>query len=231
MSKRKREMLGVSQVAAMCGVTTRTVNRWIRAGYFPGTTRPPGRTSAHRIPKDEVEKFIAEMSDRVKQHYRPRQPVLAEEGLEHPEQQGVLAALAEILQQFEAQRGGRRMLLALIVEDDEDAAEIFEFTLKGAGLATSVVRTGGEALTWLGAVIPDVIVLDLHLPNVPGTEVLRRMRGNPQLAGVPVIVATAHPELAEEVEEEANLVLIKPVRYTELRGKAVALAGGLSASP
>ena len=79
--------------------------------------------------------------------------------------------------------------------------------------------------------MPDVIVLDLHLPNVPGTEILRQIRSDPRLAAVPVIVATAYPQMAESIEEKADLVLIKPVRYNVLQNKAVELTEASPSRP
>jgi len=53
------DVLTVSEVADMCGVSPRTVRRWVRAGFFPGVKRGLGKTSPYRIPRDAVEKFIA----------------------------------------------------------------------------------------------------------------------------------------------------------------------------
>ncbi len=71
---------------------------------------------------------------------------------------------------------------------------------------------------------PDLVVLDLRLPDVPGVEVLRRIRADPRSAEIPVIVTTAHPRMAEEIQEEASLVLIKPISSAVLKRKAVELA-------
>ena len=72
--------------------------------------------------------------------------------------------------------------------------------------------------------LPNLVILDLHLPDMPGINILRKIRSTQWLAGVPVIVATAHPQMAEVIDEEADLVLIKPVRYRVLQDKAVELA-------
>ncbi|HEC35368.1 MAG TPA: DNA-binding protein [Anaerolineae bacterium] len=53
------DFLTASQVANMCGVSSRTVRRWVRAGFFPGTKRGLGKTSPYRIPREAVESFIA----------------------------------------------------------------------------------------------------------------------------------------------------------------------------
>jgi CheY-like chemotaxis protein len=209
----------------MCGVTPRTVTRWVKAGYFPGARKAPGRTSTYRIPRDEVTAFIERMSEGISPQQRGealKETGLSTDPLAHPAQRAALTGLAEILQRLETQCAGK--LFALIVEDDPDAGLIFEFTLKAAGFNPMTVRTGQEALAIMASMLPNLVVLDLHLPDVPGTEVLRQIRADRRLAAVPVIVATAHPQMAETIEDEADLVLIRPVRYHVLQDKAVELA-------
>jgi CheY-like chemotaxis protein len=111
-------------------------------------------------------------------------------------------------------------LLALIVEDDDDAASIFANALQDAGFESEVVQTGGKALTRLTGPAPAVVVLDLNLPLVPGEDVLRQIRADAHLAKTCVIVATAYPVLARKLKEKADLVLIKPVGYSQLRDLA-----------
>jgi DNA-binding response OmpR family regulator len=111
-------------------------------------------------------------------------------------------------------------LLALIVEDDEDAAFIFAQALQDAGFECEVVRTGDEALTRLAGPAPSVVVLDLELPRVSGEDILYQLRADVRLDETCVIVATAYPDLARKLEEEADLVLLKPVGYSQLRDLA-----------
>jgi CheY-like chemotaxis protein/predicted DNA-binding transcriptional regulator AlpA len=194
------ETLTARDVAQMCGVTSRTVTRWIKAGYFPGAWKAPGKTSSYHIPKAEVVAFIDRMSDEIDTQGREM----------------------EVLQRLDHRQAGK--LFALIIEDDADAGAIFEFTLRAVGFHPMTVRTGQEALSIMTSMLPNLVVLDLHLPDMPGIDILQRIRTTGWLADVPVIVATAHPQMAEVVEEEADLVLIKPVRYRVLQDKAVELA-------
>ena len=112
---------------------------------------------------------------------------------------------------------------ALIVEDDQDLAIIFARALQDAGFETQIVRSGDTALMWLSSTTPDVVVLDLHLPRISGGDLLQRIRANPQLEGVKVIIATADPQLAEVLQEEADLVLLKPIGFSQLRDLAARL--------
>jgi two-component system response regulator RegX3 len=109
---------------------------------------------------------------------------------------------------------------ALIVEDHVDTGIIFANALQGAGFECEIIRTGDEALTRLAETTPAVVVLDLELPGVPGEEILRQIRADARLARTRVIIATALPDRAEGVEEEADLVLIKPFSYGQLRDLA-----------
>ncbi len=114
--------------------------------------------------------------------------------------------------------------LALVVEDHEDIATIFACALQEAGFEVRIIPTGDAALSSLTEVIPDVVVLDLELPHVPGMEVLHQIRADARLAKTRVIIATAHPDLAVALEEQADLVLIKPISYSQLRDLATRLS-------
>jgi DNA-binding response OmpR family regulator len=113
--------------------------------------------------------------------------------------------------------------LAFIVEDHEDAATIFSEALRAAGFATEVIRSGDVALERLSETAPEMVILDLNLPQVSGTEILSKIRSDERLADTCVIVATAHPQLADGVQGEADLVLLKPISFTQLRGLAMRL--------
>jgi DNA-binding response OmpR family regulator len=118
---------------------------------------------------------------------------------------------------------------ALIIEDDYDASIIFAEALQAAGFETEIIRSGDKALVRLAVTTPDVVVLDLHLPHVAGTDILRQIRADVRLAETRVIVATADPRLADTLQDEADLVLIKPIGFGQLRDLATRL--GSTASP
>lgn len=106
---------------------------------------------------------------------------------------------------------------ALIVEDDEDLSFIFAEALRAAGFETNIVRDGQVALNRLAAETPAVIILDLHLPGVAGTDILKQIRSDPRLSGARVLVTTADARLAEQTERQADFVLIKPISFSLLR--------------
>ncbi len=113
---------------------------------------------------------------------------------------------------------------ALIIEDDAMQADIFQHAIENAGFTTEVVDNGPEALQRLdSSPAPALVVLDLHLPGISGKEILRRIRSAPSLNRSLVILATADPRLASQLEEESDLVLIKPVSFAQLRDLAARL--------
>jgi CheY-like chemotaxis protein len=107
--------------------------------------------------------------------------------------------------------------LVFIVEDDKKLSEIFSLTLQAAGLQTEQVPDGKAALTRLAEITPDLIILDLHLPNVAGPDILRYIRTSEHLAHTRVILATADERLAETLDDQASLVLLKPVSPEQLK--------------
>jgi DNA-binding response OmpR family regulator len=110
--------------------------------------------------------------------------------------------------------------LALIVEDEKDISVIFAKALHAAGFETEVIHSGDAAITWLSSNTPDVVVLDLHMPRVAGTDVLQHIRTNSRLANINVIIATAYPHMAESLHDEADWIFFKPVSFVQLRDLA-----------
>jgi DNA-binding response OmpR family regulator len=113
---------------------------------------------------------------------------------------------------------------ALIVEDEIDLAIIFSRALQEAGFETQIVRAGDTALMWLDSTTPEVVVLDLHLPRVSGEDILGRIRADDRLAHTQVIIASADPRMAEEFQDRADLVLLKPIGFSQLRDLAARLS-------
>ncbi len=104
----------------------------------------------------------------------------------------------------------------LIVEDERDIAALFRHVMDLAGYRTEIAASGTAALERLSNSTPDVVLLDLTLPGVSGIEVLSRMRADERLGRIPVVVITAHWELAENLAVEPDLVMLKPVSAAQL---------------
>jgi CheY-like chemotaxis protein len=93
--------------------------------------------------------------------------------------------------------------------------------LEHDGFNVESVLDGQLALTRLAVIKPIVVVLDLHLPNISGQEILRNIRSDERLAKTLVVAITADLSAAEEVRAEADLVLTKPFKPSIL-SKAIA---------
>ena len=109
---------------------------------------------------------------------------------------------------------------ALIIEDNLDLAVVFAQALQAAGYATGIIEDGSQALARLAVATPDVVVLDLHISLVSGAEILRQIRADARLDKTRVIVATADSRVPDVLREQADLVLIKPVSFSQLRDLA-----------
>ena len=107
--------------------------------------------------------------------------------------------------------------IALVIEDDPEIARFFGIVLEKSEFVVETVQNGRVALNRLAEIVPDIVLLDLNVPSVSGVEILRQMRASARLAGVPVFVTSANPQMADEVYDLADLVLIKPISYDQLR--------------
>lgn len=114
--------------------------------------------------------------------------------------------------------------LALIIEDEADLSDIYSKALQGGGFETQTIRDGQQALDHLKTASPQIIILDLHLPNVGGASILQQIRSNARLSKTAVIVTTADERQAEELYGHADLVLLKPVSLSQLRELANRIA-------
>ena len=115
--------------------------------------------------------------------------------------------------------------LVLIIEDDPQLSQIFTVTLE-TQFSVETIIDGNTALGRLDEVVPDIVVLDLHLPGSSGAEVLAKIRGDERLAKVKVILATADARQADLLTNEADIVLLKPVSPVQLRAMATRLHPG-----
>ncbi len=110
--------------------------------------------------------------------------------------------------------------LALIIEDDPKLSQIFAMALNAAEFETMIIDDGRAAVAQLVEITPALIVLDLHLPHVSGPEILRQIRADERFAKTRVMVATADPLTAEHIRPDVNLVLLKPISFSQLRDLA-----------
>lgn len=87
----------------------------------------------------------------------------------------------------------------LVVEDEKDLSELLVYNLERAGYAAVAARSGRRALDLIASSAPDLIILDLMLPEVSGTEIASRVRANPRTSTVPIIMLTAKGTETDQV--------------------------------
>ncbi len=107
----------------------------------------------------------------------------------------------------------------LIVDDEEANRYTTRLMLEHAGFAVKEAATGQEALR-LADEQPDAIILDLHLPDIPGVEVCRLFKESTRTAGIPVIHVTAayrgSEECVEALDAGADGYLTRPLDVAQL---------------
>jgi len=106
--------------------------------------------------------------------------------------------------------------LAFIIEDDPQLNKIYSIALHGE-FEIETFMDGDEALARLAESVPDVVALDINLPGASGVEILDYIRADKRLAKTKVIISSANERTAEELEDKADLVLLKPVSPMQLR--------------
>jgi DNA-binding response OmpR family regulator len=111
----------------------------------------------------------------------------------------------------------------LIVEDDEDIADVLRRSLRNEGYEVRTSADGVEALDVAAGFFPDLVVLDLGLPRMDGVEVCRRLRAD---SDVPILMLTARAETEDRVgglDSGADDYLVKPFERRELLARIRAL--------
>ena len=107
----------------------------------------------------------------------------------------------------------------MIVDDEPDVVDLLVFNLQKAGFKTSTARDGNAALQKARNELPALIVLDLMLPGLDGTDVCRQLKADPKTAPIPVIMLTAKAEEVDRIvgfELGADDYITKPFSPREL---------------
>jgi two-component system response regulator AdeR len=111
------------------------------------------------------------------------------------------------------------MSVVLVVDDNEDNLRVTEEILKTKGFAVRVAVDGASALRSIEQARPDVVLLDIMLPDMDGMEVLDRLRSNADLSGLPVILVTAKAQdedLLAGYKVGADYYITKPFTARQL---------------
>jgi len=115
----------------------------------------------------------------------------------------------------------------LVIDDEEDLRQLLLFNLREAGFEAEAVATAAEGLAAAARLAPQVIVLDLMLPDKAGTEVCRHLRADPDRGDVAILMLTARGDEYDRVlgfEVGADDYVVKPFSVRELMMRVKALS-------
>ena len=119
----------------------------------------------------------------------------------------------------------------LIIEDEEDAAELFAEMMRVSGFRVLKTSKSAPAIAMMTADKPDVVLLDIMMPEISGLDILRQMRRDPNLANIPVVMVTAKgmpADIKNGMEAGASTYLTKPVGFMELKEAVERILGAKS---
>ncbi len=117
----------------------------------------------------------------------------------------------------------------MLAEDEPNIIESLAFLLGKAGFEVASESDGRAAFEAALAALPDVLILDVMLPGMDGFEILRRLRADPQAAGLKIVMLTAKGQREDRetaMEGGADLFITKPFSNAELIAAVERLAGG-----
>ena len=117
--------------------------------------------------------------------------------------------------------------LAFIIEDEDQLADIFTQAMKLADFETQTIANGQKAIEALANLDPAVVILDLYLPGASGDKVLAYIRNESRLEKVIVVLTTFDSLLADNLREQSDFVLLKPVSFSQLRDLGLSLRANI----
>lgn len=181
------------QIGKMLNVSRQAVNQWIDKGYIKSYRTPGGH---RRVKREDLLTFLKTRSI-------PVPDILIQET------EPAAAAFAPKI---------------MLLDDDNDFLTLLQHAImeKLPTAQIAGLNDGYDALVSIGAAQPDLLVLDMRMPNIDGTEVCRRLKENPITSDLPIIIVTGH-DTPEQHQELTNLnvdeILSKSTPLTDLAGQ------------
>lgn len=167
------EQFSSFQIGKMLNVSRQAVNQWIDKGYIPSYRTPGGH---RRVRRADLLGFLKERN----------------------------IPIPDVLQKSLADQANEVQPRIMVIDDDEDFLVLMHQAVldQFPKAQVSLFSSGYDALVSIGAHIPDLLVLDLRMPNIDGTEICRRLRANQRTRNLPMMIVSAHD--TSEVREALN---------------------------
>ena len=99
----------------------------------------------------------------------------------------------------------------LLVEDEQSILEIMQKVLESHGYRVNFLTRGAKALEFIAVELPDLVVLDMLLPDKNGDQICHEIKSNPTLKNIPVLMTTGFPQ--EDIEANATVEYLRPNAY------------------
>ncbi len=117
-------------------------------------------------------------------------------------------------------------MIIYLVEDDTSILKLIEYSLKSKGYEVSCFENGGDFFKQLSLEVPDLVLLDIMLPDIDGIEILKRLKSNPMTAGIWVMMITAKTtefDIISALDLGADDYIKKPFSVMELLSRVGAI--------
>lgn len=115
---------------------------------------------------------------------------------------------------------------ALVVDNDSTIRRISQATLERMGFLVESVDSGVEAVVAARAALPDVVVMESQLRDVPAYEAVSWLRSNPELAHVPVVMVAVGDDGSGSIIQDPKVIIRKPLSASRLRQALAEILGG-----
>lgn len=106
----------------------------------------------------------------------------------------------------------------MIVDDDRTTVKLLQTLLELDGFEVSIAGRGGEVMDLANQVQPDIFLMDYHLTDIDGVEILRELRASDTFANTPIVMTSGLDVKEEVIEAGANEFLVKPFEPEDLPG-------------
>ena len=118
------------------------------------------------------------------------------------------------------------MTKVMIVDDDRTTVKLLQTLLELDGYQVTVVGRGADVVPLAQQAVPDIFLMDYHLSDMDGVEVIRALRALPQFASTPIVMTSGLDVEAEALRAGANIFLVKPFEPDQLPALFDALIAG-----